>query len=414
MEDQITTRDRETLRELAKRQAEIAALPVMAERARLWTAHNDLRGERPMVFFEGNTVEDKGFVPVATCETELGRRMELQLKWAMLNHELIGDDRVVTAEFLCPWRYEITAFGLLVTRVHSSDGGIGFHIKEQIQDLSEDMDKLRPSILSFYREDSLRYAETAREVLGDILQVRMSTALNASLTQDVVNIMGMENMFIAMMETPDEFHTLMSLLTDGYLALFDELEKRQMLSLNHANDWVCQGTFGYTEQLPEKTENIRISDLWGYADSQETVGVSPEMFGEFIFPYYKKVTERYGLTVYGCCEPVHPFWDKYISTLSNLRKVSISPWCDEEFIGERLRGKPVIYQRKPSPNFVGVGKTLDEDAFRQYIDHTIDCAQGCRLEFTFRDVYTLEGELGKPRRAVEIVREEIENRWKGY
>ena len=74
----------------------------MKERARLWTAHNDLRGERLMVFFEPNTVGDKGFVPEATCETELGRRMELQIKWALLNHERIGDDRVVTAEFLCP------------------------------------------------------------------------------------------------------------------------------------------------------------------------------------------------------------------------------------------------------------------------------------------------------------------------
>ena len=41
-------------------------------------------------------------------------------------------------------------------------------------------------------------------------------------------------------------------------------------------------------------------------DSQETVSISPDMYGEFIFPYYKKVAERYGLLSYGCCEPVDP------------------------------------------------------------------------------------------------------------
>lgn len=409
MTDAITKKDREIVRDLARRQAEIAALPVMEERARLWTAHNDLRGERPMVFFEPNTVGDKGFVPETTCETELGRQMELQIKWAILNHERIGDDRVVTAEFLCPWRYAMTVFDMPVRKTVSADG-VGFHIEEQIADLTADMDKIKPSSLTFDREGSLAYADRAREVLGDILSVRMSTMLTASITNELVHRMGMENMFVAMMDTPDEFHTLMGVLTDGYLRLFDELEKRQMLSLNHANDWVCQGTFGYTTQLPTPLGDIRVSDLWGYADSQETVGISPAMFGEFFFPYYQRVAERYGLTVYGCCEPVHPFW-KYIGTLSNLRKVSISPWCDEAFMGEQLRGKPVIYQRKPSPNFVGVGKYLDEDAFRAYIDETLHHAKGCRLEFTFRDVYTLSGELDKPRRAVEIVREEIAKHW---
>ena len=45
MTDAITKKDRKIVRDLARRQAEIAALPVMEERARLWTAHNDLRRE---------------------------------------------------------------------------------------------------------------------------------------------------------------------------------------------------------------------------------------------------------------------------------------------------------------------------------------------------------------------------------
>jgi len=118
-----------------------------------------------------------------------------------------------------------------------------------------------------------------------------------------------------------------------------------------------------------------------------------------------------GLLSYGCCEPVHPCWRDYICKLPGLRKVSVSPWCNEEYIGEALRGTRIIYHRKPSPNFIGVGKELDETAFRQHILKTIKCAKGCKLEFSFRDVYTLEGNAQKPRQAVHIIRELLEDNW---
>lgn len=40
--------DKERLRELAKRQLEIANLPVMEERKQAWYAHNSLQNSRPI------------------------------------------------------------------------------------------------------------------------------------------------------------------------------------------------------------------------------------------------------------------------------------------------------------------------------------------------------------------------------
>ncbi|MFQ6805023.1 MAG: hypothetical protein ACLRT5_09435 [Lachnospiraceae bacterium] len=138
-----------------------------------------------------------------------------------------------------------------------------------------------------------------------------------------------------------------------------------------------RGTWAFTNELPGYDEigkrTFTPKDVWGFMDSQETVGISPQMYEEFIFPCYKKISEQYGLLSYGCCEPVHPIWDSCISKLKNLRKVSISPWCDQQFMGERLRGSRVIYQRKPSPNLLGVGEQLDEDAVRAHIDETLSC-----------------------------------------
>ena len=57
----ITAADREVIRSLAGRWAEIAALPLMAERKRQWRALHDLRPERPMVLFEtGHRIRVRG------------------------------------------------------------------------------------------------------------------------------------------------------------------------------------------------------------------------------------------------------------------------------------------------------------------------------------------------------------------
>ena len=124
-----------------------------------------------------------------------------------------------------------------------------------------------------------------------------------------------------------------------------------------------RGTFAFSDQM-KKSGEITLLDVWGYMDSQETVGISPDMFDEFFFPVYKRISSLFGRLSYGCCEPVHNFWGKSLSKLTNLRKISISPWCDEEYMGDALRGKNIIYQRKPSPLFIGgTDYSLDEKGF---------------------------------------------------
>ena len=81
-------------------------------------------------------------------------------------------------------------------------------------------------------------------------------------------------------------------------------------------------------------------------------------------------------------------------------------------MGERLRGGNVIYHRKPAATLLGVTGPLDEDAVREHIKKSLLAAQGCHMEITQRDVYTLDGSPAKGRRFVELIREEIENHWK--
>ena len=83
-------------------------------------------------------------------------------------------------------------------------------------------------------------------------------------------------------------------------------------------------------------------------------------------------------------------------------------------MGERLRDRRnVIFHRKPSPNYLGVGAVMDEDAVRESLRKTLHAARGCKLEITQRDVYTVNRDISKAKHYVDIIKEEIANHWRG-
>ena len=164
---------------------------------------------------------------------------------------------------------------------------------------------------------------------------------------------------------------------------------------------------GYTHALPQPDANpdrpVRIADLWGLCESQETVGVGPELFEEFVFPYQHAAIERFGRSYYGCCEPVNTRWH-ILERIKNLKRVSVSPWCDESFMGEALRGR-YVYSRKPNPALISTGR-FDEHAIRADIRNTLAAAKGCTLEIIMKDVHTLNNQPHRLGRWVAMAREE--------
>ena len=78
--------------------------------------------------------------------------------------------------------------------------------------------------------------------------------------------------------------------------------------------------------------------MWCLTESQETVGVSPEQFEEFVFQYQLPLQERFGLNCYGCCEPLQSRWH-IVKKIPRLRRVSVSPWADQEMMAEMLEDR---------------------------------------------------------------------------
>ena len=108
---------------------------------------------------------------------------------------------------------------------------------------------------------------------------------------------------------------------------------------------------------------------------------------------------------------MHGIWDECLSTLENLGKVSISPWCDERMMGERLRGKRTVYLRKPPATLLGSPGALDEDAVTACMEKTAEAASGCRLELAQRDVYQIGQGPQKVARYVQLIREAFDRKY---
>lgn len=403
----ITPQERACLRELARKQREYANLPVMEQRTREWIAHNRCQGTRPMVIVEAATFWPD-VRPVLRCVSEPARWLEDQLLRNIFIHEQIGDDHVMPGHVHVRFEIEFTLFGLKQKKVYANDG-LGYHIEPVIGDLSRDAENLGASVCTYDKHETRRRFDFAEEMVGDILPPLLKNDVNHwafGITQQVVNLMGMENMFIAMMDAPEAFHRLMNRIVSEMAAFLRWQERYGLILPNHGNDYMGSGSYCFTDELPRKGLGGAVTgkDTWGHLNSQESVGISPGMYEEFIAPYYLDLSREFGLLYYGCCEPVDPFWEHGISRLCNLRKVSISPWCDESYMAERLAGSNIIYSRKPSPNLLGVQAELDEAAFRQSIKTTAGLTQKCKTEYIFRDVYALHGNVSKLNKAVELVR----------
>lgn len=403
----ISQKDRAILRELARQQMELAQSARNQELYRLWRTTGGKRQERPMIRIELGTFEHEILPGLMQCEGEFARQMERQIRKPMVNFTMFEDDELVPDYYGVSVGYSFTPFGLPVKRQET--GGVGHHFIPYLHDLEEDEHLLGKSVWTIHEAEAAEHERIAQEVFGDILPVkRMSNAAYCTPMQDIVHIMNMDDMYMAMYDDEERYIRVMDRLCDDYLELFREMEQKGYLYSAARMQHLCQGTYCFTDELPDGKPNAKLTDCWLYMDAQEAAGISPAMYEELVFPSYKRVMDHFGLVSYGCCEATHPFWESCLKEQGNLRKVSISPWCDEKFMGEVLQNTGITYLRKPPATILGMeDPNLDEDAARACFRKTAEAIKGCKAEIIQRDVYQTGGNPEKVRRYVQIAREEL-------
>lgn len=405
----ISQKDRATLRDTAKWMAELAASERNQRLYREWEAYGNTKSPaRPMIRIEINRFEHEILPALQKCEGEQARAIETNMLRPIANFTLFEDDTMVPSYYNIGNHQFIRPFGLKVRRQETAEG-VGHHFIPYLHELEADDHLLGPSEYGMDEAGTVREMEEMQELFGDIIPVkRGGGCIGSCIMQDLVHIMNMDDLYIAMIDEEERFHAMMERISDDYIAYFKMLEQGGYLRNGAKAQHLNQGTYCFTDELQDGIVGAKLKDMWLFMDAQETASISPKMYKELVFPYYKKVMDQFGLVSYGCCEPVHPIWDECLSKVENLRKVSISAWCDEEFMGERLRGTGITYLRKPPATIVGMPGALDEEAALKCFKKTAQAAKGCKLEVTQREVYQVGGDAKKVHRYIELARKALD------
>ena len=418
----VHTSERDRLRNLAARLREEAEKPVMAERKRQWRALRDLRPERPMILFETGSVEGFTTPEELQCADPFLRAVERNMVETIRHAEELGDDIVVDPWFRLGWQMDIPGFGIDV-RMESgydekNDASLGYTFNFPIKSPA-DLASLRERSFGVDREKTAGLKAVLEDTFGDILPTRVGNydhfmgpagdeafcgCFFLGLTWQIFRFIGNDSLLYWFYDEPETIHALMRYMRDDRIALYRFLEREGLLVPNTDTQMAGPRAYGYVSDLPGPDSGgpSRLNQLWCWAEAQETVGISPAMYGEFILPYLSEITDMFGLVYYGCCEPIHDRLELVMKEIPNLRSVSVSGWSDLEKVAEMM-GKRYVYSRKPTPALVS-GENPPWELARDDMVRTYRATKDSCVELLFRDVYTVGSQLGRLKEWVSMTK----------
>lgn len=408
----VTPKEKDIVRTLAAKVAEVSAQPIQQEKIDLWTRHNSLKPGRPMVliFPEGAWGE---MLPwsVAECTDDIARICEMHCRQILYYEEHMRDDNVVEPVMFNSIKVDNTGYGVegLVTRPTESMGAAHY---DPVLVKPADFDKLRVPEFSIDWEDTNRRHEQMQELLGEYMVVQDAYGWGNHWGFCPMDILlqwrGIDNLFMDLVDNPELVHMAMQVMLDGKLAELEFVEKAGALTLNNRGTYNGSGGVSYTDELPQPDfdgQHVRPKDLWAMATAQIFSEVSPAMHDEFALTYEKQFLERFGLSSYGCCEPLHNKID-ILRKISNLRRISISPWANVARCAELLRAD-YVYNWKPNPA-VMAGTKWDGEAVRKDLREFCEKTRGCVVEMVMKDTHTCANQPQRMWDWVKIAKEVAE------
>ncbi|OGV56924.1 MAG: hypothetical protein A2X49_02095 [Lentisphaerae bacterium GWF2_52_8] len=403
----VSSTDKATLRELAKRVAEIAAAPEQTRKANLWKEHNDLKSGAPLilVFPEGSWRE---IMPdgALLCSDERCRGIELNLRRRIYYQENLRDDNVIDGEYRVPFRLEYTGWGLEPKRVHPDGAPLGADHFVPVLESRDDLEKLCIPSVKLDKEGTASDIEFHKELLGAHLNVvACGPGAGIAPLDHYSQLRGLEKLFVDLYEEPELVHETVGRLVDGAIAIRKSLEEQGVLTLNLGNHYAGSGGTCYTGELPSAGfdgKHVRNIDCWGFATAQIFSEVSPEMHEEFALRHERRFLELFGLNSYGCCEPLHRKLDLIEKNVPRLRRVSISPWADVRVSAEAI-GRKYIFSWKPNPAILA-GDKFNESQIMEDIRTTLKATKGCVVEMIMKDTHTVRNEPWRLSKWVDMAR----------
>ncbi|NLE45185.1 MAG: hypothetical protein GX620_10725 [Chloroflexi bacterium] len=380
------------LRGLAKRVAEIAADPAQEFRRRVWYAQNSLHPIKPPVFCFPWMCWSELSATGSQLAHPLLQAWERDLLTRIYAWEHFQDDQVTDDVIYVKHVFVDTGWGLSAARTQVASEG-SYIWDPPLKDPA-DLDKLHfPEVVVDW-ETTQAHLDLAKEVFGDLLRVELRTEFwwTLGIMYEWAQLRGLVQLMMDMVDRPAWMHEASQFMAAGRLHFLDNLEAQGLLSLNNGCHQLGCRSFGFTDELPstDYTEGRTMTrDMWGFTESQETTGIGPGMLWDFVLQYEAPIHERFGLTCYGCCEPLDRKFD-VVKRLPNLRRVAVSPWCDRAVAAEALTDE-YCYAWRPNPAYLA-GPTFDPEFIRADIRRTFELARGSHIEIELKDCQTCSGE----------------------
>ncbi|OPZ31556.1 MAG: hypothetical protein BWZ02_00156 [Lentisphaerae bacterium ADurb.BinA184] len=398
--------DRTILRDLLERYAEAAAHPDNARRRREWTALNGLQPTRPLLWINEICWHEFAAEPELQLRTSHAwsrgweSRLRLTLyQWRHFPGDMILDPVLYTG-IRCGPTSTYADYGIQASERKVAAGLDGTASFEPVINSEADVERLRVPEVTVDWDGTACDLATLRELCDGIIPCATRGLVHqwAAAWDQMIHWYGIERLYLDMCDRPALVHRLLERFWAAVNTVLDRQIELGLLATGDGNWRVGSGGLGCTTELPPPDcdpAHVRPADQWGCSTGQIFSEVSPDMHWEFCLQYEKPYMERFGLSYYGCCEPLHRKVG-ILRRVKNLRKISISPWADLE-VAAREIGTDYVISFKPNPAYLAHDHWQPE-LVREYLRSSLERLRGCRVEVILKDISTIRGE---PRRLAE-------------
>lgn len=393
----IQDKDKSLLRDLAEQQAEIASLPIHQEKIAEWTRLNGNKPGRPLVWINEipwHEMDVNGELELQTTDP-FCRRVEQKLRRTIYQWNHMPGDMVVGARFYSPLVIHDTGFGISedveVAATDEKSGVVSRDFRPQI-DSEKDLGKIKTPIVTHDEKASERNYQRLVDIFGDILTIEKVGIVHSWFApwDELIRWWDVQKAMLDLIMRPELVHQAMERLVNAYLSRLQQWRALNLLSITDGNYRVGSGGMGYTDELPQNDfdpARVRTTDQWGCGTAQIFSDVSPEMHEEFALQYERRWLEQFGLNYYGCCEPLHNKID-VLTSIPNLRKLSMSPWANVEKMVEKTSGRYVL-SYKPNPA-IFAGERWKPEQARDGLIPVLEKTNGCPVEIIMKDISTVQ------------------------